>query len=71
MIQEEERKRIARDLHDVEINRLALLCVDLDILRQSRVGSAEAARELERMRRETDELVVDMMSLPARLCSSS
>jgi len=62
-VQEEERKRIARDLHDDLSQRLALLCVDLGILRQNLVGSAEAARELERMRRETDELVGDMRRL--------
>jgi len=62
-VQEEERKRIARDLHDDLSQRLALLCVDLDTLRQSLAGSAEAARELERMRRETDELVADMREL--------
>jgi signal transduction histidine kinase len=59
-VQEEERKRIARDLHDDLSQRLALLCVDLDMLRQSPLGGSEAARELERMRRESGELVVDM-----------
>ena len=62
-VQEEERKRIARDLHDDLSQRLALLCIDLDMLRQSLAGSAETAQELERMRRETDELVVDMRRL--------
>jgi signal transduction histidine kinase len=62
-IQEEERKRIARDLHDDLSQRLALLCVDLDMLRQSPPDEAEAAQELERMRRETGELVVDMRRL--------
>jgi len=62
-IQEEERKRIARDLHDDLSQRLALLCMDLDALRQSLTGSAETAQELERMRRETDELVADMRRL--------
>lgn len=62
-VQEEERKRIARDLHDDLSQRLALLCIDLDMLRQSLTGSAETAQELERMRRETDELVVDMRRL--------
>jgi PAS domain S-box-containing protein len=62
-VQEEERKRIARDLHDDLSQRLALLCIDLDMLRQSLAGSAETAQQLERMRRETDELVVDMRRL--------
>jgi PAS domain S-box-containing protein len=62
-VQEEERKRIARDLHDDLSQRLALLCIDLDLLRQGLPGGEETARELERMRRETDELVVDMRRL--------
>jgi PAS domain S-box-containing protein len=62
-VQEEERRRIARDLHDDLSQRLALLSVDLDLLRQNLTGDAEAARELERMRRETGELAVDMRRL--------
>jgi len=65
-VQEEERKRIARDLHDDLSQRLALLCVDLDMLRQSLAGSTESARELERLRRETDELVADIRQLSHR-----
>ena len=62
-VQEEERKRIARDLHDDLSQRLALLCVDLDMLRQNRPADVQAAQELERMRREIGELVVDMRRL--------
>jgi PAS domain S-box-containing protein len=62
-IQEEERKRIARDLHDDVSQRLALLTVDLDALRRRLPGDPEAARELERMRREVGELVVDIRRL--------
>jgi len=62
-VQEEERKRIARDLHDDLSQRLALLSVDLDLLRQSLTGDAETTRELERMCRETGELAVDMRRL--------
>jgi PAS domain S-box-containing protein len=62
-IQEEERKRIARDLHDDLSQRLALLSIDLDILRQSLTGNADAARELERMYRETGELLADIRRL--------
>jgi len=62
-VQEEERKRIARDLHDDLSQRLALLCVDLDLLRQGVPNGAEGARELERIRRETEELVLDMRRL--------
>jgi PAS domain S-box-containing protein len=59
-VQEEERKRIARDLHDDLSQRLALLCIDLDLLHQGQLGGSETKQELERMRRETDELVLDM-----------
>jgi signal transduction histidine kinase len=40
-----------------------LLCVDLDLLRHGTAGSTEAARELERIRRETEQLVFDMRRL--------
>jgi len=62
-VQEEERKRIARDLHDDVSQRLALLCVDLDLLRQGMAPSTEEARELERIRRETEQLVNDIRLL--------
>lgn len=62
-VQEEERKRIARDLHDDLSQRLALLCVDLDLLRHGMAGRTEGARELERIRRETEQLVHDMRRL--------
>jgi PAS domain S-box-containing protein len=62
-VQEEERKRIARDLHDDLSQRLALLCVDLDLLRHGMAGSTEAARELERIRGETEQLVLDVRRL--------
>ena len=62
-IQEEERKRIARDLHDDLSQRLALLSVDVDMLRQSPPGEPEMARELEQVRRQICQLVVDMRRL--------
>ena len=62
-VQEEERKRIARDLHDDLSQRLALLCIDLDLLRHGMAGKTEGARELERIRRETEQLVHDMRQL--------
>jgi len=62
-VQEEERRRIARDLHDDLSQRLALLCVDLDLLRHGMASSTEEARELERIRRETEQLVNDMRLL--------
>jgi signal transduction histidine kinase len=55
-IQEDERKRIARDLHDDLSQRLALHCVDLDLLRQTLSPGSETARELQRLRSDADKL---------------
>src|SRR5262249_26087337 len=40
-VQEDERKRIARDLHDDLSQRLAMHCIDLDLLRQSLPADSE------------------------------
>lgn len=67
-VQEDERKRIARDLHDDLSQRLALHCVDLDLLRQSLpTGSETARRELERLWINTDELVLDIRHISHNL----
>lgn len=62
-VQEDERKRIARELHDDLAQRLALLCIDLDLLRTSLPDGSETARELARMRTESDRLVLDMRQI--------
>jgi signal transduction histidine kinase len=48
-VQEDERKRIARDLHDDFAQRLALHCVDLDLQRHSVPVGSDMARDLERL----------------------
>lgn len=55
-VQEDERKRIARDLHDDLSQRLALHCVDLDLLCQSMPAGSGTARELQRLRSDADKL---------------
>jgi signal transduction histidine kinase len=55
-IQEDERKRVARDLHDDLSQCLALHCVDLDVLRQTLGASLGTARELERLRSQAGKL---------------
>jgi signal transduction histidine kinase len=62
-VQEDERKRIARELHDDLSQRLALLCIDLDLLRANLPVGSEAAQELARMRAESDQLVLDMRQI--------
>jgi signal transduction histidine kinase len=66
-VQEEERRRIARELHDDLSQRLALHCVDLDLLRQSMPTGSEEARVLEQLRIDTDELVLDVRHISHNL----
>src|SRR5205823_6141618 len=46
--QEDERRRIARELHDDLNQRLALLSVEMDLLRQTGAGKASRTAELVR-----------------------
>ena len=59
-VQEDERKRIARDLHDDFEQRLALHCVDLDLQRHSLPVGSDMARELERLRSEAEKLTLEV-----------
>ena len=63
--QEEERSRIARDLHDDASQRLALLAIELDELRAS--GLADSARalsaDLHRMAHQLHPAILDQLGL--------
>lgn len=66
-VQEDERKRIARDLHDDFSQRLALHCVDLDLLGQSLPAGSETARELQRLRSDADKLGLSVRQISHNL----
>jgi signal transduction histidine kinase len=66
-VQEEERKRVARELHDDLSQRLALHCVDLDVLRQSLEASSWTARELQRLRSEAGKLTLEVRQISHNL----
>ena len=53
--QEEERQRIARDLHDDFAQRLALLCVKMDSLSHHLPRGGDAAKQFREMRKETED----------------
>jgi len=63
--QEEERARIARDLHDDINQRLALLAIGLDQLRHG--SSADTGEQLSELLRQTNEISVDIQSISHQL----
>src|SRR5215471_594316 len=66
--QEEERSRIARDLHDDIGQRLALLSIDLEQLKlASQKNGAGLARELEALLRTASEVTTDVHNVSRRL----
>jgi PAS domain S-box-containing protein len=69
--QEEERARIARELHDDFSQRLALQCIDLDQLRRelSESDTKERARVVEMLKR-AKEMSADLRSMSHQLHSS-
>lgn len=66
-VQEDERKRIARDLHDDLSQRLALHCIELDLLRKRLPTESEGARELARLRSDANRLTVDVRKIAHNL----
>ena len=62
-VQEDERKRIARDLHDDFEQRLALHCIDLDLQRHSLPVGSDMARELARLRSEAEKLTLEVRQI--------
>jgi PAS domain S-box-containing protein len=66
--QEEERSRIARDLHDDIGQRLALLTIDLEKMKlASEQGGSALARELETLVRTAGEITSDVHNVSRRL----
>jgi PAS domain S-box-containing protein len=68
---EEERTRIARDLHDDINQRLALLAIDIERLKQNPPESAgEAANRMGELSKRTGEIAADVQSISHQLHSS-
>lgn len=61
--QEDERKRIARDLHDDLSQRLALHCVQLDLLRQRLPAISELAGAITQLQGDAARLTVDVRQI--------
>jgi signal transduction histidine kinase len=66
-VQEEERQRIARELHDDLSQRLALLAIGLDQLRQSHTPNDPVRRRAEELHTLAQELSSDMRRLSQQL----
>jgi PAS domain S-box-containing protein len=70
--QEQERRRIARDLHDDICQRLALLSMEIERANRSSVGSpASTPHNLEEIRKHCAEIANDVQSLSHKLHSST
>jgi PAS domain S-box-containing protein len=68
--QEQERSRIARELHDDIGQRLALLAIKLAQLQQSPPNSSELPSRIGELRKQTSEIAADIQSLSHELHSS-
>lgn len=62
-VQEDERKRIARDLHDDFSQRLALHCVELDFQRHRLPVGSDMARVLERLLSDAETLTCEVRKI--------
>jgi PAS domain S-box-containing protein len=68
--QEQERRRIARELHDDIGQRLALLAIELGQLQRSSSNSSEFSGKIDKLREHTSEIAADVQSLSHELHSS-
>jgi PAS domain S-box-containing protein len=68
--QEQERRRIARELHDDIGQRLALLSIELTQLRQSYPTPSEFPGRIDRLQKQTSGIASDVQSLSHELHSS-
>jgi PAS domain S-box-containing protein len=69
--QEQERTRIARDLHDDVAQQLALLAIELEQVQQNPSGRAsEVSKRIDKLRKQTLEIVNAVQTLSHELHSS-
>ena len=68
--QEQERRRIARELHDDIGQRLALLAIELAQLQQSSSNPSEFPGRIDKLQMQTSEIAADIQSLSHELHSS-
>jgi PAS domain S-box-containing protein len=68
--QEEERKRIARELHDDIGQRLAMLTIELELLRQDPPGMADIRTHLGKLQEQASEITSDVQTLSHELHST-
>jgi PAS domain S-box-containing protein len=70
--QEQERSRIARDLHDDVCQRLALLSMEIERANRTSNGTSAATKQdLENIRKHCSEIATDVQSLSHQLHSST
>lgn len=67
---EEERQRLARELHDDFSQRLALLSVTIDMLRQESPAATPLQQRLHELQKNANDIGTDIHSLSHRLHSS-
>jgi PAS domain S-box-containing protein len=70
-VQEQERTRIARELHDDISQRLAVLAVDLEKLQQYPPILPEVRNRMGRLQKQTCEIATDIQTLSHQLHSST